>query len=106
MRGVLSVLVPADAVGERLDRFVASLPEVASRAEAERLLATGAVRVDGEPRSKSFRLEGGEGVEPSVTVQKAVPLEPETLELRIPSEYEHLLVVDKPAGLVVHPAPG
>jgi len=39
-------------------------------------------------------------------VQKAVPLEPETLELRIPYEDEHLLVVDKPAGLVVHPAPG
>jgi 23S rRNA pseudouridine1911/1915/1917 synthase len=55
---------------------------------------------------KSFRLEGGEDVELSVRAVKAVPLEPETLELRIPYEDEHLLIVDKPAGLVVHPAPG
>jgi 23S rRNA pseudouridine1911/1915/1917 synthase len=64
------------------------------------------VRVDGQARSKSFRLEGGEEIELSVIAREAVPLEPEALELRIPYEDEHLLVVDKPAGLVVHPAPG
>src|SRR4051812_37254176 len=98
--------VPAEAAGERLDRFLATLPEVAARAEAERFLETGAVRVDGQARSKSFRLEGGEEIELSVIAREAVPLEPEALELRIPYEDEHLLVVDKPAGLVVHPAPG
>jgi 23S rRNA pseudouridine1911/1915/1917 synthase len=98
--------VPADAAGERLDRYVAALPEIASRAEAERLLAAGAVRVDGEPRPKSHRLAGGERIEVNATKPEAVTLEPEERDLRIAYEDEHLLVVDKPAGLVVHPSAG
>jgi 23S rRNA pseudouridine1911/1915/1917 synthase len=82
------------------------LPEVASRAEAERLLAGGAVRVDGEPRPKSHRLAGGELVEVDASERRDVPLEPETRDLRIAYEDEHLLVVDKPAGMVVHPSAG
>jgi 23S rRNA pseudouridine1911/1915/1917 synthase len=97
--------VPAEAAGERLDRFVAALPEVASRAEAERLVASGAVRVDGEPRPKSHRLMGGELLEVDSGRQAAV-LEPERRDLRIAYEDEHLLVVDKPAGIVVHPSAG
>jgi 23S rRNA pseudouridine1911/1915/1917 synthase len=92
--------VPAAAAGERLDRYVAALPEVASRAEAERLLAAGAVRVDGELRPKSHRLAGGETLEVEATKPELVTLEPEERDLRIAYEDEHLLVVDKPAGLV------
>jgi 23S rRNA pseudouridine1911/1915/1917 synthase len=98
--------VPADAAGERLDRFVASLPEIASRGAAERLLAHGAVRVDGEPRAKSHRLAGGELLELDAAEQQDAVLEHEPLDLRIPYEDEHLLVVDKPAGVVVHPSAG
>ena len=58
-----AVRVPAEAAGERLDRFLASLPEVGSRAAAERLLAQTGALVDGEPRPKSHRLAGGEEVE-------------------------------------------
>ena len=82
------------------------MSEVATRGEAERLLGSGAVLVDGEARPKSFRLAGGEEIELRLTAPSAVPLQAEELELRIPYEDEHLLVVDKPAGLVVHPAPG
>ena len=82
------------------------MPEVASRGEAERLLAAGAVRVDGEPRPKSHRLEGGERLEVEVAERQHVALEPEQRELRIAYEDEHLLVVDKPAGIVVHPSAG
>jgi len=82
------------------------LPEIASRGEAERLLAAGAVRVDGEPRPKSHRLEGGERLEVEVAERQHVALEPEQRELRIAYEDEHLLVVDKPAGIVVHPSAG
>jgi 23S rRNA pseudouridine1911/1915/1917 synthase len=85
---------------------VAGLPEVASRAEAERLLAAGAVRVDGEPRPKSHRLQGGELLEVDVAERQEVGLEPEERELRIAYEDEHLVVVDKPAGMVVHPSAG
>jgi len=98
--------VPAAAAGERLDRYVAALPEVASRAEAERLLAAGAVRVDGELRPKSHRLAGGETLEVEGTKPELVTLEPEERDLRIAYEDDHLLVVDKPAGLVVHPSAG
>src|SRR5207247_330649 len=98
--------VPPDAAGDRLDRFVATLPEVASRAEAERLLAGGAVRVDGEPRPKSHRLAGGELLEVDAAERRDVALEPETRDLRIAYEDEQLLVVDKPSGLVVHPSAG
>jgi 23S rRNA pseudouridine1911/1915/1917 synthase len=98
--------VPEAAAGERLDRFLASLPEVGSRGVAERLLSEGGVRVDGEQRSKSHRLAGGEEVELEPPVRAMDQLIAEELSLRIAYEDEHLLVVDKPAGLVVHPAPG
>ena len=62
--------------------------------------------VAGVPRSKSHRLAGGEWVELEPPEQAKSELEPETMELRIVYEDEHLLVVDKPAGLVVHPAAG
>ena len=97
--------VPETAAGERLDRFVATVPGVGSRAAAERLLAAGDVLVDGVVRPKSHRLEGGEEVVVDLGAAPAVAPAPAP-ELRIAYEDEHLLVVDKPAGLVVHPAAG
>jgi 23S rRNA pseudouridine1911/1915/1917 synthase len=72
------------------------------------LLAAGAVRLDGEPRGKSHRLEGGELLEVEAPEQSDSLLEAEAEPrgLRVPYEDEHLLVVDKPAGLVVHPSGG
>jgi 23S rRNA pseudouridine1911/1915/1917 synthase len=64
------------------------------------------VRVDGAPRAKSHRLEGGEELEVEVVERAEAELRPEAMELRVAYEDEHLLVVDKPAGVVVHPAPG
>jgi 23S rRNA pseudouridine1911/1915/1917 synthase len=97
--------VPDAAAGERLDRFLASLPEVGSRGVAERVLAEG-VLVDGRARAKSHRLTGGEELEFDEPELAVSSLEPEQMDLRIAYEDEHLVVVDKPAGLVVHPAPG
>ena len=98
--------VPDEAAGERLDRFLASLPEVGSRGVAERLLETGTVLVDGRPLDKSRRLSGGEELEFDPPEPEVTTLEPEQMDLRIAYEDEHLMVVDKPAGLVVHPASG
>ena len=77
-----------------------------SRAAAERLLSAGAVRVDGEARGKSHKLAGGEAIE--IEEPEEAPAEPSAPlpELTIVYADEHLLVVDKPAGVVVHPAPG
>lgn len=100
------LLVPPESAGERLDRFLAQLPEIGSRAVAERLLGGGAVLVDGQSRAKSYKLEGGEQVEFEPPAAPPSTLEPEAMELVVPYEDEHLLVVDKPAGIVVHPARG
>jgi 23S rRNA pseudouridine1911/1915/1917 synthase len=81
------------------------LPEIGSRAAAERLLGAGGVAVDGRRAPKSRRLAGGETVE-FEPPPEAPPLGAENVSLRIAYEDEHLLVVDKPAGVVVHPSPG
>jgi 23S rRNA pseudouridine1911/1915/1917 synthase len=98
--------VPDEAAGERLDRYLASLVEVGSRSAAERLLESGSVLVDGRAETKSHRLGGGEDLEFEPPPRDERELAPERMDLRIAYEDEHLVVVDKPAGLVVHPAPG
>ena len=104
-RSRLRRTVPSEAAGLRLDRFLAGLPGVGSRAAAERLLAEGSVLVDGAAAEKSARLAGGEEIELPAPEPPGLPA-PEDVGLRIAYEDEHLLVVDKPAGVVVHPSPG
>ena len=77
-----------------------------SRAAAEKLLAAGAVRVDGAARSKSFKVGGGETVEVDTSLLEQQELTPQDVSLTIAYEDPYLLVVDKPAGVVVHPTPG
>jgi 23S rRNA pseudouridine1911/1915/1917 synthase len=101
----MRVTVPEEAAGLRLDRFLADLPEIGTRAAAERLLENGRVVVDGEPAPKSRRLGGGEEVEYEPP-ESAPALAPEEVDLRVAYEDDELLVVDKPAGVVVHPSPG
>jgi 23S rRNA pseudouridine1911/1915/1917 synthase len=103
---VTRLRVPDAAAGERLDRFLAELPEIGSRAVAERLLHGGGVLVDGRARAKSHRLAGGEELEFEAPAVPASELVPEQMDLDVRYEDDDLLVVDKPAGLVVHPAPG
>ena len=103
----MKLVVPPEAAGERLDRFLAACEGVGSRAAAERLLGDDAVLVDGSPRPKSHRLAGGEQLELELPERRESVLEPEPVEgLRVAYEDEHLLVVDKPAGIVVHPSAG
>lgn len=64
------------------------------------------MRVDGSPRPKSYRLEGGEELEIELPPEKPQVLEREEVDFRVAYEDEHLLVVDKPAGVVVHPGAG
>ncbi|HEX5369638.1 MAG TPA: RluA family pseudouridine synthase [Dehalococcoidia bacterium] len=98
--------VVADTPGERLDVAVARLCDL-SRAQAHRLIDEGLVRVDGVVRIKAGdRLTGGERL--CLTLAAPVPAEPqpESIPLTIVFEDEHLIVVDKPAGMPVHPGPG
>jgi 23S rRNA pseudouridine1911/1915/1917 synthase len=98
--------VPPGAAGERLDRFLSGIDDVGSRATAERLVAEGRVLVDGAAQPKSHRLEGGEELEVDVPERRESALEPEEVALRIAYEDAYLLIVDKPAGIVVHPSAG
>ena len=103
----MKLVVPPEAAGERLDRFLATCEGVGSRGAAERLVEKGAVVVDGARRSKSHRLIGGEELEFDVPERRETTIEPEPVAgLRVAYEDEHLLVVDKPAGVVVHPSAG
>jgi 23S rRNA pseudouridine1911/1915/1917 synthase len=93
--------VPPEAAGDRLDRFLAA--HVGSRAAAERAVAAG-VLVDGERKAKSYRLAGGERLELLHVPEARVTAPPPTP--RIVWQDEHLAVVDKPAGIVVHAGAG
>ncbi len=96
--------VPVEAAGERLDVFLAG--HAGSRAAAQRLIDGGHVTVDGEPRPKRHVLAGGEAVavEPLPDAAPAPEVGPAAYDVAY--EDEHLLVVDKPPGVVVHPARG
>jgi len=93
--------VPADAAGQRLDRFLAA--HLGSRAAAERAVDDGAL-VDGARRAKSFRLVAGQEIE--LVQGPPPPFVPPPAAPNVVWEDEHLLVVEKPAGLVVHPGAG
>jgi 23S rRNA pseudouridine1911/1915/1917 synthase len=96
------VNVPSTAAGTRLDKFLAET--LGSRAAAERAVAAGAL-VDGVARPKSHRLEGGEVVTLAAEPQRVLTHH-ELPEVPLAYEDEHVLVVNKPAGLVVHPGAG
>ena len=97
--------VADEDAGSRLDRVLAARREIASRSVAERLLQQSAVLVDGFVRQKSHRLEAGSMVDVELP---AAPggLQPQPATVPVLFEDEHLLVVDKPAGLTVHPGAG
>jgi 23S rRNA pseudouridine1911/1915/1917 synthase len=90
--------------GERLDAVVARRPDVPSRAAAQRLIDAGRVTVDGVPRPKGHRVRAGERVQVELESSPEEPAGPVPFD--VVYEDEHLMVVDKPAGVVVHPAPG
>ncbi len=97
--------VPAEAAGERLDAFLAQ--PLGSRSRAARLIEAGCVLVDGTAARKGQRVRGGELIEVR-EVQRAepAPAGAEVARFEIAWEDDHLIVVDKPAGVVVHPARG
>ncbi len=98
--------VPDEASGVRLDRFLAERHQELSRSRLQALVEDGCVLVDGQAAKPSRKLRGGEVV--SVEVPEPVPAEPqpEALPLDILHEDADLLVVNKAAGMVVHPAAG
>ena len=98
---------PADAAGIRLDAFLASCQEMdLTRSAARKLCADGRVQVDGALAKPATRLKGGETVTASLPPPPPAEPGPEDLGLTLVHVDEHVAVLDKPVGMVVHPAPG
>jgi 23S rRNA pseudouridine1911/1915/1917 synthase len=91
---------------ERVDRYLSELAAVATRSRIQRLLKAGLVLVDGKQVKASHRLRGGEAVRVSLPEPEPATAEAEAIPLDVIYEDRHLLVVNKPAGMVVHPAAG
>lgn len=98
--------VPPASAGERLDRFLPGALPGLSRSRIQQLIRDGCVRLDAGRARASARLKGNEVVTVSVPPPRPLELLPEERPLRILYQDDHLIVVEKPSGMVVHPAPG
>ena len=96
----------ADTAGERLDAFLARTVENMTRSGAQKLLEDGCVLLNGKPGRKNDRLKPGDMVAVTIPEPKPVDIAPKEIPLDIVYEDEDVLVINKPKGLVVHPAAG
>ena len=102
----LTLVVPPEGSGDRLDRFLAAtLPDL-SRSYGQQLITEGHVRLNGKAAKPSAIIHEGGVITITLPLPQATDLVPEAIPLTIRYEDEDLVVVDKPAGMVVHPAPG
>ncbi len=100
------MILYADIPGERLDAFLARQAPDLTRSAAQRLIGEGLVTRNGRPGKKNEKLDLGDAVEYALPAPKAVDIAPTPMDLKIVYEDEDVLVIDKPKGLVVHPAAG
>lgn len=101
-----TLLVTEEMEGERLDSFISDSREDLSRSVVQNLIKEGRVRVDEKTAKASYRVKTGDSVQVEIPQLQAVKLEPQNIELPIIYQDEDLVVVDKPKGMVVHPAHG
>ncbi len=102
----LTIKVPADCFGQRLDQILAQLFPDYSRARLQQWIKAGQVSVNGQQRRAKDKLEGGELIELEATSEEEVSWQGEDIPLTIVYEDEDIIIVNKPAGMVVHPAAG
>lgn len=101
-----SAIVPAESAGSRLDQALAQLFPEFSRSRLQQWVKEGAVLVDGQALRPKDKLVGGEKVVVNAAIEEATDVQPQAIALNILYEDEQILVLDKPAGLVVHPGAG
>jgi len=103
---VLSFTVEPGDEGERLDKVICSFASELSRSFVQKVFDDGGVTVNGKPRKKSYPVEAGDSVLVLAPELRELEAQPQDIPLDIRYEDESLLVVNKPRGMVVHPAPG
>lgn len=99
-------IVEAEAAGQRIDRFLSGEDTGLSRSALQGLVAEGHVRCNGKSIAKSLKLKAGDTILLEIPDAKPIEAVPQDIPLDIVYEDDHLLVVNKPKGMVVHPAPG
>lgn len=103
----LFIKVNDDSAGKRLDKFLASKDLGLSRSQIQNLIQSGHIKVRGHAgTSSSLRIQAGDGIDIHIPALKPLSVEPLPIPLEIVYEDSHLLVLEKPAGLVVHPGAG
>lgn len=102
----LTEIVPGELAGERFDRIAAELFDEFSRSRLQKWIADGHLKVDGEKLRPREKLSEGAKLSLAVVLEEEGDWQPEAMSLKILYEDESLIVVDKPADLVVHPAAG
>ena len=100
------MILTADLSGERLDAFLARRGDGLSRSAAQKLIEEGRVTRNGKPGKKNDKLNVGDTVEYTIPEPKAVDIKPTEMALDIVYEDDDVVVINKPKGLVVHPAVG
>lgn len=100
------IRVSAVHAGDRLDRFLSEVFPDLSRSRVRHLIDEGFVTLEGRAVRPSTRVRGGEEVSLRIPPPRPVDLVPENLPIRVLFQDPHLMVVEKPAGMVVHPSPG
>ena len=98
--------VPPEMAGERLDRYLSGILPGLSRARIQQLIGEGLVSLRGAKARPSARLKGYEEITVAIPPPRPVDLVPEDRPVAVLFEDEHLMVVEKQAGMVVHPSPG
>ena len=100
------MILRPDISGERLDAYLARAVEELTRSGAQRLIEEGCVLLNGKPAKKNDKLKDGDEISLTIPEPKAVDIAPTEMKLDIVYEDEDVVIINKPKGLVVHPAAG
>ena len=103
---ILTVELPPELVGQRLDKALAAAIPDLSRARIQALIASGRVSLEGAPLTSASAKAAAGTYEVEAPPPEPADVEPQDIPLKVLFEDAHLIVIDKPAGMAVHPAPG
>lgn len=104
--GEFSFQVDRDDVGQRLDVVITAHIPACSRAYASSLISRGSIQVQGIRKKPAYRIKAGETISALIPPPKPISAQPEPMDIDVVYEDHDLIVINKPPGLVVHPAPG
>ena len=104
--GAFTIIVDNSEAGQRLDIILSALVPDCSRSHATSLIQNGKIQVDGAVKKPGYRVKAGDEISVVLPPPESVLFEPEPVDLDILYDDEELILINKPAGLVVHPAPG